>query len=163
LIEAMRSAPDMRCRIRAGSSWVEGNVAGTDVPANVSVEGLVRPDILRADYQGCRFVVVPVQRTTQWSAGMTAALEAQAMGKAVIATEMPGMSEYVLQGETGLLVPPQDPQAMRAAIRELWTDPSRAETMGKRAREWVMHRFSLETWLDHVANELQLSTVKSVS
>jgi len=47
------------------------------------------------------------------------ALEAMAAGKPLVATDIPGCREAVINGETGFLVPPRDPPALAAAIRQL--------------------------------------------
>jgi glycosyltransferase involved in cell wall biosynthesis len=154
LTAAMRMLPHIACRIRAGSTWVEGQTRYGQLPPNVYNQGLARPDVLRADYAASRLVVVPITTTTQWSAGATSALEAQAMGRPVVASRTPGMSDYVLHGETGLLVEPRDPAALAAAIRELWEHPDRVHAMGQRAREWVRNTFSLEQWRAQIADRL---------
>ena len=61
-------------------------------------------------------------------------IEAMASGKPVIATNIRGCREEVVHGETGLLVPTRDPQALCDAIVEMLTNPSVAESMGKLGR-----------------------------
>jgi glycosyltransferase involved in cell wall biosynthesis len=73
-----------------------------------------------------------------------AALEAMAGGKSVVATRVGGLTESVLDGVTGLLVPPRDPAALAAAIARLVHSPSLARSMGDQARERVRQHFSLE-------------------
>jgi glycosyltransferase involved in cell wall biosynthesis len=67
----------------------------------------------------------------------TVAMEAMVMGKPVIATSMGGLIDIVAAGETGLLVPPGDAQALREAIQSLLVDPARREHMGKMAQHRV--------------------------
>lgn len=88
-----------------------------------------------------RFIVVPLEESTQFNVGLTAIAEAGAAGKAVVATQTPGTSSYVEHGVTGLLVPPRDPGALRAAIRELWENPKLAQRMGAAGRERVRLKF----------------------
>ena len=71
-------------------------------------------------------------------------LEAMALGKPVVATEVGGNTELVEPGVTGLLVPPGDPQALAQAVLGLLEDPQRCQAMGERGREVVRSRFSLE-------------------
>jgi glycosyltransferase involved in cell wall biosynthesis len=61
-------------------------------------------------------------------------LEAMAMGRAVIAADAPGTREPVMDGITGLLVPPQDAGVLAQAMRRLIADPSLVVDMGKAAR-----------------------------
>ena len=70
-------------------------------------------------------------------------LEAMASEKPVIAIEGTGAQDAVQQGETGLLVPPQDPEALAAAIMALLRDEARSQAMGLAGREVVESRFTL--------------------
>jgi glycosyltransferase involved in cell wall biosynthesis len=69
-------------------------------------------------------------------------LEAAACGRPVIATDVPGCREAVVDGETGRLVPPADPEALAAAIAELAGDPGRCREMGERGRRRVAAELS---------------------
>jgi glycosyltransferase involved in cell wall biosynthesis len=70
-------------------------------------------------------------------------LEAQAAGLPVIAQETAGVPEVVRNGETGLLTPEGDPQALADAIRNLLSDDERRQRMGRAAREFVLQERSL--------------------
>lgn len=72
-----------------------------------------------------------------------AVVEALAAGKAVVATNVGGLPEVVEEGETGLLVAPDDPGALTAAVLSLLRDDGRRRTMGERAVKWVHERFDL--------------------
>jgi glycosyltransferase involved in cell wall biosynthesis len=69
------------------------------------------------------------------------AIEAQAMRRAVVATDIRGCREVVDDGVTGTLVPPRDPAALASAIRGMLEDPARAWAMGERGRERALDRF----------------------
>lgn len=151
LLRAIRTLPDIPCHIRAGSTWVTGRAGHEDqaIPDNVTLQPFVHPSLLRETYAYSRFIVVPVLGSTQWSAGCTAVLQAQSMGKAVVATDTPGLRDYVSNGETGILVPPGDAEAMARAIDELWRNPDRTAEMGRRARERLVNSdFEFGKWLD---------------
>ncbi len=64
----------------------------------------------------------------------TVVLEAMSAGRPVIASHIGGLPDLVANGETGLLVPPGDPRALRAAIAHLLADPERRQRMGQAAR-----------------------------
>jgi len=66
------------------------------------------------------------------------ALEGMSMGKPVIASRIGGLTDIVVDGETGLLVPPGNPQALREAMQCLLDDPERRERMGKMAKQRVV-------------------------
>jgi starch synthase len=72
-------------------------------------------------------------------------LEAMACGTAVVASEVGGIPEVVADGVTGLLVPPDDPEALAAALNELIRDPSRARSMGQAGRDRAVAEFSWTT------------------
>jgi len=69
-------------------------------------------------------------------------LEAMACGTAVVGSDVGGIPEVVTDGETGLLVPPDDPGALASALNSLLADPGRAEAMGRRGRERAIAEFS---------------------
>jgi len=71
-------------------------------------------------------------------------LEAMAAGRAVVATAVGGRPEAVAEGETGLLVPPRDPEALCAALRFLLDAPGQAARMGAAGRERVRRMFTAE-------------------
>ena len=73
-----------------------------------------------------------------------AALEAMAAGRAVVATRIGGLTESIVDGVTGVFVPPRDPVALAAAIAKLARSRSLARSMGNQGRERVREHFSLE-------------------
>ncbi len=77
-------------------------------------------------------------------------LEAMAAGKPVIATDVGGTGEAVIPGETGLLVPPADPESLARAIRSLLTDPSLADRLARCGRARVRQAFSQERMVREV-------------
>ena len=72
-------------------------------------------------------------------------LEAMAQGRPVVATAVGGTPELVVHGETGLLVPPGDVDALAGALSELLLNPERAQRMGRAGRERVEQHFRAET------------------
>ncbi len=68
-------------------------------------------------------------------------LEAMACGTAVVGTRVGGIPEVVADGETGLLVPPDDPAALAAALNTLILDPARAAAMGAAGRKRAVAEF----------------------
>jgi glycosyltransferase involved in cell wall biosynthesis len=69
-------------------------------------------------------------------------LEAMAAERPVIATAVGGTDEVVVDGATGLLVPPRDAAALAAAVRRLRADPALARQLAQRARARVEAEFS---------------------
>lgn len=70
-------------------------------------------------------------------------LESMASGTPVICTDVGGMPEMVIDGETGFVVPPNDPDALARAIGRLAEDAALRDRMGERGRAYVEERF---TW-----------------
>ena len=64
-------------------------------------------------------------------------LEASASGLPVVAARSGGAAEAVLENETGLLVPPDDPQTLAHALLRLLNDPALRQRMGRAGRRWV--------------------------
>ena len=78
-------------------------------------------------------------------------LEAMAAGLAVVATDVHGHRDLVVQGETGLLVAPEDPAALADAIAASLTDPARRKSLGHAGRERVRQEFTMRAMVDATA------------
>ena len=85
-------------------------------------------------------------------------LEAMAAGLPVVASDVGGISELVVDGETGLLVPPGDAPALTRALAWLLEDRARRRRLGDAARARVVRDFSLDAFrqahLDLYSREL---------
>jgi glycosyltransferase involved in cell wall biosynthesis len=75
-------------------------------------------------------------------------LEAMALERPVVATNVGGTPEQVVDGETGHLVPPGEPEPIRRALLALAADPERAREMGAAGRRRQRERFSGEAMVD---------------
>jgi hypothetical protein len=87
-------------------------------------------------------------------------LEAMALGKPVAATNVGGNWEVVQNGETGILTPPGDTQALAEAIIGLLGDPEKLRDMGKSCREKALYQFSPERMIQQY-EELYEDTLAS--
>jgi glycosyltransferase involved in cell wall biosynthesis len=85
-------------------------------------------------------VVVP----SLWEGFGLVTLEAMAARKPVVASRVSALPEIVVHGETGLLVPPGDPQAQAEALLQLLADRGLAEAMGARGRKRLEVEFTVE-------------------
>ena len=74
----------------------------------------------------------------------TVVLEAMAMGKVVIGTNIGGIPEMIVNDETGILVPPNDPETLAKAILGLINQPDKIKEMGIKARERIKTKFTIE-------------------
>ena len=71
-------------------------------------------------------------------------LEAMRAGLPVVASDVGGISEAVIDGETGLLAVSEDPDALREALRALMDDPARRRALGQRGRRRFEQDFALD-------------------
>jgi glycosyltransferase involved in cell wall biosynthesis len=120
----------------------------------VTIEGEL-PDVgLRMAYESASLLVMPSQpyRTSMEGLGM-ALLEAQHFGCPVIGTRVGGINEAMIEGQSGLMVPPDDPGALAGAIQSLLEDQQQAGAMGLAGSRWVRETFS---WKDN-ARQLGLA------
>lgn len=125
-----------------------------ELPSNVTVTERLPIAHLRRLYAQSQFVILPVYDSI-YSAGATSSLEAMAMGRPVIATRSRGIQDYVIDGETGILVEPGDDKAMRAAICDLLSNPEKAKRMGRNARERVEQHLNLNNYVEQLGNLLE--------
>jgi glycosyltransferase involved in cell wall biosynthesis len=79
-------------------------------------------------------------------------LEYMAMGKPIVATDVGGNKEAVIDGLCGLIVPPANSEALAKAILTLLQDDTNAKKFGKSARERFMSEFTLDTMVSHYEN-----------
>ncbi len=114
-----------------------------EVPANL---GIRHPQLnhcgMRTLYARATAVALCVTPNLHLS-GLTVVLEAMAAGRPVVVTEMPGIRDYVVDGETGFLVN-RDPEAIADALELLLVDSDRASTMGRAGRERLDQNFTTQ-------------------
>ncbi|MFB2768090.1 glycosyltransferase [Pelatocladus sp. BLCC-F211] len=102
--------------------------------------GRISQQMLPAYYAAVDVCVVP----SYYEPFSLVAIEAMAAGTPVIASEVGGLQHTVVHGETGLLVPPCNANALAIAIRNLLEDPIVRQCYGNAARNWVQSRFSTQ-------------------
>jgi len=103
-------------------SFPDGVIVAEEVP---------HEDVLRA-WGHCVVAVVP----SVWPEPVgTVALEAMAAGRPVVASAVGGLADVVVDGATGIVVPPGDAAALRSAIRQLLADPALRARMGGEGRK----------------------------
>jgi glycosyltransferase involved in cell wall biosynthesis len=84
---------------------------------------------------------------SRWEGFPNAVLEAMAAGKPVVATAVGGIPELVVDGVTGILVPPEDARALAEAIMGMLSHDERAKAMGEAGRQRVQQYFSMDAMI----------------
>jgi glycosyltransferase involved in cell wall biosynthesis len=125
---------------------VEAQIAELDLEHNVTVAG-VRRDIDRVLAASDIFVL----STTEGEGLPLTILEAMASGLPVVASDVAGIGEAVVHGETGLLVPPKDAAALAGSILELLGDSGKARTLGQKGLARVRESFTVEKMVSETA------------
>jgi glycosyltransferase involved in cell wall biosynthesis len=141
-------------RARAGgTSTLRGLVAG-DGPERERLERLVSGldgvELLgsRGDVPDLVAACDAVALLSDAEALPMSILEAMALGRPVVTSDVGGAGEAVADGETGIVVPPGDTAAADAALAALAADPDRARAMGERGRARQRERFDGEAMVD---------------
>ena len=88
---------------------------------------------------------------SQWEGLGRSLTEAMYLERPVVATAVEGVPELVENGKTGILVPPNQPQALAHAIAELLSDPQKSRQLGEAARRKVEGSFEAK----HMLNDLE--------
>lgn len=162
LIESLALLPDLEFVSLLIGDTEENPVFTRKLAERIRFHGLEKKVILAGH---CRDMpaaltladVVVSASSTQPEAFGKVAIEAMAMGRAVIATAHGGSLETVVPGITGWLVPPLDPQGMADALREAITHPEETSRRGKEGQLWVGERFTALTMCEKTV-DLYLST-----
>jgi glycogen(starch) synthase len=122
-------------------------IAEEGVGAHVTLHGRVSRDAVRRFCQTCDVLVFP----SEWDEPFAAVpVEAMSSGMAVVATTAGGTPEAITDGETGLLVPPGDPDALAAAVRRLALDDTLRLNLGRAAARAARARFDVGTYIDRL-------------
>ena len=92
-----------------------------------------------------------------FQAGVTAILEAMAMGKTVICSRTPGQTDVLTEGETGIYVASGNPEALRAAILHLLNQPEHTQQMGRRGRQQILQEMSLDCYVSRLKEYITIT------
>lgn len=114
----------------------------------VTFTGSVSDEELPAHYRLADCHVFP--STGRAEAFGLVALEAAASGIPTVASHLPGVRTVIVDGETGLLVPPGEAAALRETLRHLLDHPSRRRELGRHARARAEREFAWEPQIDRL-------------
>ena len=146
---ARRRIPALRCLVVGGvhrlgdayAAQLRERITAPDLGGHVILTGA------RQDVSACMDAMDVVLHTSDREPFGRVLIEAMAARRPVIAPREGGPRVIVVDGETGMLVPPRDPDALAAAMVELLTDPARRQAMGRAARARAEAVFGIR---DHV-------------
>ena len=104
------------------------------LPPNVVHLGRWPHSAIMQAWSRCTFALIP---SICPDACPTVAMEAMTMGRPIIASRIGGLTDIIIDGETGLLVPPNDVQGLQEAIQSLLDNPERRACMATMAKQRV--------------------------
>jgi glycosyltransferase involved in cell wall biosynthesis len=140
-VEVVKLKPDARlCFIGTGDMKGElrRTVEREGLETNVELLGSIPHSDLVQYYARAKVVVVPSR-----SEGLSqVAIEAAIMGKPVVATDVGGLPEVVVENESGLVVPANDPAALSCAILSLLQDHEHSMKLGRQAKTRALKLFN---------------------
>ncbi|MEI2740099.1 MAG: glycosyltransferase family 4 protein [Chitinophagaceae bacterium] len=114
------------------------------IPEGVTLHPFVSKDELLAWYHTANICVIP----SLWDNSPNTVYEAMIAGKPVVASRVGGIPELVIHEETGLLVPPSDPDSLATAIIRILSDKSEQLDMGVKGRERIQQLAALQPNVD---------------
>jgi hypothetical protein len=114
---------------------------------NVEKRGLVDPEEGRELLRRSRFLVQAIMDNEQPS-GPLLILDAFSSGKPVVASDVNGTRDYVVDGVNGVVVPPGDATSLARAIADLFGDPDRIRHLSAGARDTARRLTSAEFWTE---------------
>jgi len=153
LVDAVRDLP-VRVQIAAGSPWIDRKLdPGRALPENVTWGKLNRFE-LRINTQSAELWASDAGQASTLRLVATI-LEMMAMGKCVVATKTLGQTDTIVDGETGVYVPPGDSVALRQAIEKMLARPEEAARIGQAARSFVEREASLDVFVERVSQAVR--------
>jgi glycosyltransferase involved in cell wall biosynthesis len=134
------------------------NIADVQLPENVELRLDVSPVELRTLYEQSACVVVPTRKEGfafgADCSGQTVVLDAFAMSRPVVTSERSTLRGYVDHERNGLIVPAEDPSALREAVERVLGDTALAADLGRQGRAEVEERFTTRGLAGNVAGVL---------
>jgi len=135
------------------------NVAQLEIPSNVEIRERIPYAELRDLYRRASVAVVALRGAAfpygSEGSGVSAMLEAQAAGTPLVATDRPIVRDYLVENDSGLIVPVEDPEALRSAIRRVLDDPDLAHSLGAAGRRRVEERHTMRDMAGRLAPLLE--------
>lgn len=145
LLEAMAKAPEARLTVVGDGNLKQSYIKKAKelkIDDRVTFAGRVTDEELPKYFQDADlFCSASVDRSEAYGIVL---MEAAAAGLPAVASDIPGVRSVVQDGETGLLIPPNDPDALAEALRDMLSDRELLAKMSQAARAFALTR----TWAD---------------
>jgi len=119
---------------------IEAEITALGLESKVKLMGGISDELLAPYYSLCDVFVLPSH--SRLEAFGIVLLEAMACGKPIIASDIPGSRELVIEGYNGLLAEPLNASDLAEKINSILSDRKKAEEMGKNGRKLVEERYS---------------------
>jgi glycosyltransferase involved in cell wall biosynthesis len=145
----VRSNPAIRFLVigeGSGRAAFESSLAASGASSAVVMTGAIPHHAVPEYLTACDILVsphVPMPNGERFFGSPTKLYEYMAIGRPIVASRLEQLEQVLSHGETALLVPPADAEALARAIVELAADPKRARTLGRAARATACER---HTW-----------------
>lgn len=128
--------------------------------AHIQFLGMLPHAEVQRHIQESTLVAVP----SKWPENFPyAVIEAQALGRPVIGSQMGGIVEQITHEQSGLLIPPNDPEMLRSAVARLFDAPEWAQQIGQRARAQVEESCQIAPHLRQIEEIYTHQIMKRVS
>ena len=129
---------------------VEARIGSLSLNDAAIVTGNVpHPDV--ADLLALADVTTATLQEKGWGVAPLKLFEYMAAGKAIVASAVAGIDEFILDNETGILVPPEDVEALAQALIHLLRNPAERARLGRNARRQAVEQHSWERYVERLA------------
>jgi glycosyltransferase involved in cell wall biosynthesis len=148
---------DLRCTIVGGGPLeadLRARAARSGLDGGLEMTGALAQDEVLRRYASASVFVLMAQPEWHWGIP-NVLIEALAAGNAVVTTRFGSVEELVRDGETGILVPPKDPEALAGALERLAADPALRSRLAEAGRAIVVREFDLERSADAYVRRFQ--------
>lgn len=150
LIDAMGQVKQGKLRVVGGGPLepeLKKQVAQKGLNSKITFQGDLTHEELTHQIQLCKILVLPsVERSEAFGIVL---MEAMACGKAVISTELGTGTSYINQhAQTGVVVQPNDPSTLAAALNDLLDQPEKCHKMGLAAQQRIYREFTADQMIE---------------
>lgn len=145
--------PDARFQLLGPPESGAGSLSQTELGRWQSeglIEYLGQTEDVRPYLAAAHVVVLP-----SWREGLpTSLMEAMSVGRALVATDVPGCRSLVVDGENGFLIPARKPAALAAAMEKFLARPALIANMGESSRKLAVERYDAHKVAAGILNDM---------